>query len=133
MQEKNTRAAERFPVKASVSFRTDVNSNKLHQGLVMDIGFLGICIFSPTLLEVGKPMRLWVMNPNSADLTKIDGTVAWVSLEDTYGDSPYWVKAGISFNSLNEAQKSEVFELLPPTARKSASNKAKKNILAVLP
>lgn len=130
----NARHGERFTLKSVVCFKKLADPySRIHSGLTLDISQRGICLFSPTLLEEGDSIRLWLLHPNGDQLTCVQGRIAWTAIDDLYGDSPYWVRAGIAFSNLNDEISLELTALLPVTALPVRQKKIRKHLLAVLP
>ncbi len=122
-----TRQAKRFQVKSSISFKSVTDpTNQIYTGLLHDLNHKGMSIFSANILREGEKIRLWLLNPQDLELTRLDGSVVWVGVDEIYGDSPYWVRAGICFETLMEPQKEAISRLLPADAADEQSHKVKK-------
>ena len=131
----NARQGERFSLKSSLCFKKqDENLGRIFSGMTLDLNVRGACVFSPTLLEENDAIRLWLLNPNASELACVAARVVWTAIDDTYGDGPYWLKAGLVFFNVAQDQYDQLTRLLPaPAAVSIRTKKSRKHLLAVLP
>ena len=129
-----SRRANRHPLKTAVTFMSlDSASNGdtyLQTGVTNDLNLLGFSMFTSSSIEKGQKVRVWILDEQLRDFAKIEGEVAWTRIDEIYGDSPYWVQAGIRFDGLDIYQQSQLGALLPTGTKPTANNK---HILALEP
>jgi hypothetical protein len=130
----NARYGERFSIKCAASFKKPVDHfNRIYSAITLDLNLTGACLFTSNLLQPGESLRLWLLHADAAELTSLDAQVVWTTIDDLYGDSAYWIKAGIRFVNLNEEQRSGLQRLLPSQPLTIRKRKSQKHLLAVLP
>jgi hypothetical protein len=129
----NVRQGERYAVKRSISFvRNGDPQQRICSGLTLDLSRHGCCLFSSTTLQESEWLRLWFLVNDSQDLLSLDAKVTWVSVDDLYGDSPYWVRAGLEFTELRDFEKQSLHGILP-IAQNNSSTKRRKHLMALMP
>ena len=130
----NSRRSERHSMKALISFKKENDfHDRIFSGLTLDIGIRGSCIFSPTTLESGDKLTLWLLHGENSDLIHLTAQVIWVAIDDLYGDSPYWLRAGIQFDQPNDESRKALSHYLPPAPVYNLRSKRRKHLLSVLP
>lgn len=128
------RKVKRHNARYAVSFKVaDSNKDELISGLTLDLNKLGLSLFSPKALVTGSKLKLWILDPATRRLVRAKGRVAWIQVEDTYADSPYWVRAGICFEGMGAKEKKQLTEVLPEVEPDDPSDLARKHIMAVHP
>lgn len=63
-------------------------------GLSQNLSINGLQLLSAIIPEQNKPFDLW-LPLNSQTMLPATATAAWVAVEDSFGDHPYWVRSGI--------------------------------------
>ena len=138
------RQAERYTVKSTITYQARLgespgpqgnfnSDDTLRHGLTCDLSLRGVSIFSTNILEIGEALSMNLLNPINGVGTPVNGKVVWIAVDDLYGDSPYWVRAGIAFEKLNPPQRKAIEELLPHEQLAKARQRKRKQILAVMP
>ncbi len=67
----------------------------LAYGISQDISLRGLQLLSPIVLEKRTPFELWVCVEGN-EMIPATAETAWMSLEDSLGDSPYWIRSGVT-------------------------------------
>ncbi len=49
-----------------------------------------------------KPFDIWIPL-NDQEIVSAQGRVIWMALEDTYADSPYWLRVGMNLTCEDQA------------------------------
>ena len=57
-------------------------------------------ILSPAILDAKRKFEVWIPLGGST-VIPANAQVEWMALEDTLGDSPYWVRSGVSLTFRN--------------------------------
>lgn len=78
------------------------------QGLSQNISLNGIQILSPRILEKNKPFELWIPIKGQDDNVLALAQTAWIQIEDSLGDSPYWIRSGLRL-SFNKAKDRDLY------------------------
>lgn len=93
----NRRSDVRVNFRKLVRFNPD-NSRpvtRLERGISQDLSVRGMRLLCPVALEKGSTFDLW-LPIEGYEVLKARATARWVEVEDTLGDSPYWVRCGLS-------------------------------------
>lgn len=106
------RREPRVELRTAVSYRNFDSPGKIKNAICQDISGKGINLLSASSLREKEAIDLWVLNPETDQLINIEGNVAWVAVDDLYGDSPYWVRAGVCFTAASQAQLEQWHKLL---------------------
>jgi hypothetical protein len=68
---------------------------RLAHAVSQNISLRGMQILSPAILERKRPFEIWIPLKGT-DVVPATAKVEWMALEDSLGDSPYWVRSGVS-------------------------------------
>ena len=93
----NRRVEIRVNFRKNVRFNTDPGKplRLLQKGVSQDMSIRGMQVLSSVILEKGRVFDMWIPLDDQM-VVKAKARVRWTQLEDTLGDSPYWIRAGIS-------------------------------------
>lgn len=98
----NRRAEPRVQFRKSVRFNPDRYRplRKLEQGVTQDVSLRGLQILTTVILDTKRPIDLWVP-VYGQDVIRANARVQWVEIEADLGDSPYWIRSGLSITLQN--------------------------------
>jgi hypothetical protein len=68
---------------------------RLSQGLTQDLSLKGVQLLTSVVPEPEKPFDIWIP-VDDHEVVAARGRVVWMSIEDTYADSPYWLRVGVN-------------------------------------
>lgn len=98
LQEGQERRREsRVPLRTAISYRHYESQGKIKNAINQNVSCGGLHLLSASPLRTQERIDLWILDPETDKLINLEGEVAWVAIDDLYGDSPYWVKAGVRF------------------------------------
>lgn len=130
----NARHGQRFPVKCLLSFKKHTDHyTRIYSALTIDLNLNGVSLFSSHIVEVGDNLRLWLLNGDQAQIICVDAQVKWTTIDDLYGDSAYWMRAGLKFVNVTADQERQLRQILPNVPISVRRNRSQKHLLAVLP
>ena len=119
----------RVKFRSSVRFEADpARPLRLAKGVTQNLGPRGIMILSPVVPELEKPFRIWIPVTDH-ETVEARGRTMWRAIEDTFVDSPYWVRAGLelAFMSQNDRRLVEravaIKANMDPEQRETATSK----------
>ena len=100
----NRRAIRRVTFRHAIRFVLNPDRPlRLEKGLTQDVSLRGIQILSTTVPEQKKSFDLWIPLDGD-DVIHAKARTAWIEIEDSLGDSPYWIRTGLelTFSNLKE-------------------------------
>jgi hypothetical protein len=87
----------RVPLRTAISYRNYDSQGKIKNAINQNISTTGLHLLSASPLRTEERVDLWILDPETDRLINLEGEVVWVAIDDLYGDSPYWVRAGVRF------------------------------------
>ncbi len=91
--------------RSAVRFQPDPTRKfRLAQAVTQNISLKGMQLLSPVILEQKKKFEVWIPLDGTTILPAVART-QWMAVEDTLGDSPYWVRAGLSLAFQNDGHR----------------------------
>ncbi len=92
----NRRADRRVPFRNVIRFVSDPKRPlRLRKGITQNLSLRGVSMLSSSILESVKPFEIW-LPLDEEEMVSALAKLAWVSLEDNLGDSPYWIRGGLA-------------------------------------
>jgi hypothetical protein len=81
------------------------------QALTQDIGMRGALLLTNVIPETRKPFPVWIPLGDDRVLSASAQT-AWTGIEDTLGDSAYWVKLGVTLTYHHQEDRAALAEVV---------------------
>ncbi len=106
------RRSARVDLRTAISYRNHDSPGKIKNAICQNISRDGLHLMTASSLREKEPVDLWILNPETDQLINLEGEVAWVAVDDLYGDSPYWVRAGIRLTYADKTHKEKWQDLL---------------------
>jgi len=94
---------------------------KMEQGLTQDVSVRGMKLLTPVVPDRTRPMDVWIPLEDD-DVVHAKASVVWVEVEDALGDSPYWIRTGITLTIRKKGDRKRFLKLI---ARKSHTEQSK--------
>ena len=92
----NRRANLRVNFRSAVRFAPNPDRPlRLEQGVTQDVSMRGISLLTATIPQKEKPFHLWIPMGDD-DVISATAHCSWFEVEDCLGDSPYWIRAGLT-------------------------------------
>ncbi len=93
---------------------------RLSQGLTQDLSLRGVQLLLSVVPDPAKPFDIWIP-VDDQEIVAARGRIVWMALEDTFADSPYWLRVGVNLT----CESREARKLLASTiARKTDTESA---------
>jgi hypothetical protein len=107
------RHSPRFNFRAGITLKAcDPQVKMWDAGISQNLSQDGMSILHSKILTPGDDVYIDIPKFDEDNHLIIAGKVTWVGVDDLYGDSPYWVRAGIMFGELNQDQKESLLTVL---------------------
>jgi len=103
----NRRTFPRYQYRAGITVKptNDIQSPLWDTGISQNLSLDGISILHSKILVPGELVYLTIPLFDTERELVLSGSVEWVSVDDLYEDSPYWIKAGIMFSEMGNEKK----------------------------
>jgi hypothetical protein len=93
----NRRAFSRVEFRRSFRFVSDpTHPLRLSEGLFQNLSLQGAQILTSVVPHPRKPFDVWIQL-DSTTILPANAKTAWMAIEDSLSDGPFWVRAGIQF------------------------------------
>jgi hypothetical protein len=98
----NRRTGIRVDFRSQIRFQSDPGRKfRLAHAVTQNISLRGMQVLSSTTFDVRKRFEVWIPI-DSTTVIPATARTEWVRIEDELGDSPYWVRGGLSLTFRNE-------------------------------
>lgn len=86
----------RVDFRSAIRFQPDPTRKfRLAHAVTQNISLKGLQLLSSAILEQKKKFEVWIPLDGTTTVPAVART-EWMAVEDTLGDSPYWIRAGLS-------------------------------------
>lgn len=110
------RSTSRVLYRSSVQLVSDLSRPlHLHQALSQDLSVSGLQVLTPVILERYRQFPIWIplwKGMDEGGVAEAQAKVAWFAIEDTLGDSPFWIRAGLRLTFSKENDRDLFFGTL---------------------
>ncbi len=97
----NRRGGLRVDFRSAIRFQSDPRRKfQLSHAVTQNISLHGMQILSTTVPDPKRKFEVWIPLGGSM-IVPATAHTQWVALEDGLGDSPYWVRSGVSLTFRN--------------------------------
>jgi hypothetical protein len=101
----NRRSGVRVDFRSSIRFQPDPSRRfRLAQAVTQNLSLRGMQVLSPTIFDQKKKFEVWIPLEGVMVVPAMAKT-EWMSVEDTFGDSAYWIVGGLSLTFRNDEER----------------------------
>ena len=111
------RAHTRVDFRSAVHFTPDPSRPlRLSRALTQNLSLSGVQVLGSSIPEIKKPFEIWIPLERGEVVHARVKTV-WTEIEDTWGDSSYWLRMGFRLLYDNVADRERVADTIALRAR----------------